>query len=355
MFKSSPAVFAVGKNYQITVPVTCPSLFWVEVGGKKFYDERNGIMRTPLYAHKVYVPTQVLDLAEEYTICEKEIVEKKPYFTESKDTVRETYAFRPVPDDKIRIYNISDGHEMTDEPVGGAETFGDIDLLILNGDMGSVEDIYEVISRVTGGSIPVVFTRGNHDLREYHSDEFDEATPDNYGNSYFSFRVGGVWGLVLDCGEDKVDGDSQYADTICCHVFRQRQTDYIRSLIADSANEYGGEGVRHKLIFSHTPFTYIDEPPHNIELDIYSEWASLIRENIKPELMLCGHLHMAKICPAGADMDNLGQPCTMIIGSDKSAARKFHKGCGVELTSGEPITVTFCDNGGNKETYILPE
>ena len=67
MLKTTPAVFAVGKYYQIMVPVTEQSLFYVKVGDKTYYDEANGIMRSLELVHRVTVPQEELDAAGGYT------------------------------------------------------------------------------------------------------------------------------------------------------------------------------------------------------------------------------------------------------------------------------------------------
>ena len=88
MQEKTPAVFAVENNYQIMVPTDAPSLMWVEVGGKKYYDAANGIMRSFTEIHRVTVPMAVLDAAGAYTVCERVIIDRKPYFPESEETVR---------------------------------------------------------------------------------------------------------------------------------------------------------------------------------------------------------------------------------------------------------------------------
>ena len=37
-----PAVFAVGKEYQISVLISCEALMWVKVGDECYYDASNG-------------------------------------------------------------------------------------------------------------------------------------------------------------------------------------------------------------------------------------------------------------------------------------------------------------------------
>ena len=347
--KTAPAVFAVGKEYQIMVPVSENSLFWIETGGESFYDEQNGIMRSICSTHRVIVPMEVLDRAGEYTVCEREIIDRKPYFPETAETKRTTFKFRPVPKSGARVYHIADTHNQIAAPVSAAECFGKIDLLIMNGDIpdhsgdiANYDAIYKIADVVTGGHIPIVFSRGNHDMRGYYAELIAEHTPNYNGNTYYSFRVGNVWGLVLDCGEDKDDSHSEYGFTVSCHKFRERQTDFIKRIIENKKEEYKAKGVEHRIIVCHNPFTYVMKPPFDIEKEIYSEWAKLIKDNIKPELMLCGHIHRLAVSKIGGEFDSLGQPCTVILGSD--VKENFHSGLGIVFS--DPIEAEFCSSDG---------
>lgn len=356
MLKTTPAVFAVGNEYQIMVPVTKSSLFWVETGGESFYDEQNGIMRSICTTHRVHIPARVLDKAGEYTVCEREIIDRKPYFPEIGETVRKTFKFTPVPADNARVYNLADAHNMVDEPVAAAKLFGKIDLLIMNGDIpdhsGDIKNydtIYKIAERLTGGGIPIVFARGNHDMRGYFAEQFAEHTPNLNGNTYYTFKVGSIWGLVLDCGEDKDDSNAEYGGTVSCHKFRIRQTDYIKSIINNSKSEYEADGVKHKIIVCHNPFTYIQTPPFDIEKEIYGEWARLLRENVKPELMLCGHVHKLFVSKSGSEWESIKQPCTVISGSDKK--KDYHAGCGLVFSN--TVKAAFYDSNGRQEAIDI--
>ena len=209
MLKTAPAVFAVEDTYQILVSVTAPSLFWVEIGEESYYDASNGIMRSLSDLHRVTVPMSVLDAAEAYTVCVRPLIERKPYFTETEEVQTYTYPFYPVPQEKARAFHISDAHNRIEEPIRAAHTFGDIDFLIFNGDVldhsgdpTKFDNIYILCDRLLGGSKPAVFSRGNHDLRGNYAEKFAEYTPNSNGNTYYTFRLGGIWGLLLDCGED---------------------------------------------------------------------------------------------------------------------------------------------------------
>ena len=351
MLKTAPAVFAVGKKYQIMVEVTKESLFSVRIGDKIYYDESNGIMNSLSPLHRVEVPMEALDEAKEYTVSVRPIIERKPYFTETENPVEFTYKFTPVPKEDIRIYHLSDTHNQIENPVKAAKVFGNIDLLILNGDIidhsGNPEkfsNIYEICSEITSGTFPVVFSRGNHDMRGNFAEKFADYTPSYQKKTYYTFKVGSIWGLLLDCGEDKPDTNAEYGYTVACHSFRERQTEYLKWLIENAEKEYAKPGIKTRLVIAHNPFTRIQEPPFNIEAEIYSEWASLLKEYVKPHLMIFGHTHKHGIYHIGCEHDHLGQPCPAVIGSEPKEDRFI--GCGLILND-EDIEVVFNDSLGN--------
>lgn len=351
MLKTSPAVFAVGNNYQIMVELQNEALMSVKIGGKTYYDESNGIMNSLSPVHSVSVPMEALNNSKEYTVCIRPLIERKPYFTETKELIEFNYKFSPIPENNIRAYHISDAHNQIDNPVKAAKAFGDIDLLILNGDIidhsGSPEkftNIYEICAMLTKGSVPVIFSRGNHDMRGNFAEKFADYTPNQHRNTYYTFRLGHIWGMILDCGEDKMDDDKEYGFTVACHSFRERQTEYIKEVIENSHREYEDTDVKTRLVISHIPFTQQLEPPFNIEKSIYSEWALLLKENIKPDLMICGHTHKYGINYVGGKNDHLGQPCTMVVASEPQPERFI--GCGF-IFSNDKIEITFTDSLGN--------
>ena len=326
ILKTSPAVFAVGDTYQITVPVKSSCLMWVRVGDELYYDDSNGIIRSDVTTHKMVVPMEELDKTCSYTVCYRPMIERKPYFSDTGDVEEITYSFRPVKSGRITAYHIADAHNKIEGPVAAANFFkkqiGGLDLLILNGDIpndsGAIENfdnIYKIIEGVTDGEIPVVFSRGNHDTRGIFAEKIADHTPVQDGNSYFTFRLGDLWGMVLDCGEDKVDSHPEYGNTVCCHQFRKRQTKFIEKVIQSASSEYEAEGVTHKVIISHVPFYRTFPSPFDIEGEIYSEWCRLIAENIKPELMIHGHEHFLAFDMPGDECDVRGLPCPAVIAS----------------------------------------
>jgi hypothetical protein len=184
-----------------------------------------------------------------------------------------------------------------------------------SGDIAYFAAIHCIAGEITKGEYPVIFSRGNHDMRGIYAENIQDHTPTDNGRSYFSVRIGSLWALVLDCAEDKPDGNDEYGHTICCADFRRRQTEYIEKIISDAQNEYLADGVKHRVIISHIPFNMHFNPPFNIEEDRYEYWCRLIKDNIKPDFMLCGHIHNCRVMKLDDENTDACRPCSVITAS----------------------------------------
>ena len=274
-----------------------------------------------------------------------------------------TFSFYPVTEDKITVYHIADAHYMVDAPVAAAKAFekthGKIDLLVLNGDIinnsGTIESfdtIYEIAGRITGGAIPVVCTRGNHDARGFFAEKIAEYMPNRHGNTYYSFRLGFLWGLVLDCGEDKPDDHPEYGNTICCHAFREEETAFLEDIIQNAEQEYLAEGVTYRMVIVHTPFTQRYKEPFNIEEDVYTYWAKLLKEHVTPDIMLCGHLHELSVDLPGCAVDAFGQPCPVVVGAKPRTETGYFAGAGL-IIDDKQTEIVFNDQDTVLEVHTM--
>ena len=362
VFKTNPAVFAVGENYQITVLVNCETVMWVRVGDKCFYDESNGILRSAKKIHKMTVPAEVLEKECEYTICYRRVIKRKAYFSLTHSVEEKKFSFKVVRGEQIRAYHIADAHNMIKAPVKCVERFqkeiGEIDFLILNGDVPEDSDriknfdtIYEIVSQITKGEIPVIFSRGNHDTRGIFAENIAEYTPCENGNSYFAFRLGKIWGLVLDCGEDKPDTNEEYGNMVACSFFREKQTRFLEGL-AEKVGSQSDETIEHRIVIAHNPFTRKYPAPFNIEEDTFTYWAKILKEQIKPQLMICGHIHKFSVDMPGCENDAFGQPCPVVVGSQVDKRKNYFAGSGFVFNK-DNIEVVFNDENGIIERHIL--
>ena len=360
IFAALPTVYAVADKYIIIVPVNEPCLMWVGIGENEYYDDSNGILRSGRLTHKMTVPMAELDAARSYTVRWRKMIERKPYRSEVGEIEEYISACRPIDPDKerINIYNIADAHNRVDGPINAGKYFErtgeELDLLLLNGDIpnhsGDVayfEAIHRIAAGVTGGEIPVVFARGNHDTRGVCAELIEDYTPTDNGVSYYTFRLGPVWGMVMDCAEDKPDDHVEYAHTICCEDFRRRETRWLEALCNAEKPEYSDGGIKYKIVVVHNPFTERRNPPFDIEEDTFAHWASLLRENVKPHLMICGHVHKCYVTYPGGERDAFGQPCPIVAASKLSKDDlSFFVGGAITL-DGNMAYVRFTDNDGN--------
>ena len=315
MLYRDPCVFAVGREYQIAFNTTEFGIAWIEAGGRAYRDSRNGLMRSETLIHKVSIPMDVLNAARTYRVCFRALPERRPYFPELGPLQTKDYPFQPVDfSHDVHAYMLADTHSRIDAPCRAASCFGDqLDLLILNGDIPAeskaaedIRAIYDITSRVTGGQLPVVFARGNHDYRGRLATELPDYIGTRNGETYFTFRIGCLWGICLDCGEDKDDADAEYGGLVDCHDMRLAETAYLKDVIRRAGEEYLAPGVTLRLAVCHLPFTTkqveIGDPKFNIEVELFAEWTELLNQ-LHLDAMLCGHMHRLDIVrPGDAEM-----------------------------------------------------
>lgn len=314
-----PAVFAVEEDYQILMLSDKPVLLSVLVDGKEYFDDACGVRRSDTETHRVTVPQAALDAVGCYTLRVCEVIERKPYWPDIADPQDYTYTFHPLTKtDDIALYHIADVHGRAQHAIAAVKAAArQPDVLLFNGDLpdhcGNFTEMHTLLniaSAVSGGTLPCVCARGNHDFRGCYAEHYVDYLPTKHGLTYYTFRVGCLWGVVLDCGEDKPDNSSEYGGTICCHSFREKQTEFLRKV-----SGWDAPGIQYRLVLCHNPFTQTPVEPFNIEIPLFTEWAELLKENVKPHLMICGHTHTLEVREEGSERDHKGQPCPIVIAS----------------------------------------
>ncbi len=344
MIYKDPCVYVVGNEYQIVINTLAFGKCWVEAGGRIYNDSVGGLIRTETLVHRVTVPMDVLDNARSYRVCFRALPERKPYFPELGELQYRDYAFKPVDcSHPLNVYILADTHSSVDEPAKAASCFGDdLDLLIMNGDVPTacqthedIRSIFDITSAVTHGGIPVVFARGNHDYRGQYALDLPQYIGNRNGDTWFTFRIGSIWGIVLDCGEDKVDDHAEYGGLVDCHEMRLSETRFIEEVIANAESEYAAPGVENRLVITHLPFcaacVHGGNETFNIETELFGKWTHLLNE-MKPHAMISGHMHFTKVAlPYTPDVRMDAEFPIIIcsephIGKGKECTREPHAG-----------------------------
>lgn len=333
-----PTVCPVRDTYQIMVPVSCEIFLSVKIGENEYFSHINGIRISTAPIQRITVPMEELDKAKKYTLVCRKVIERKPYFTETEDAYEIEYNFRPVEKTEgIEIYQIADVHGWADNAIAAAKLLNkEYDVLLINGDIANYSDTiddlmtpYKIASGVTGGEYPCIISRGNHDLRGNYAAQLADFMPGDNGKSYYTFRLGCMWCILADTGEDKNDICASYGHSIACHQFRREETKMIEETV--KSGEYNAEGIKYRFVISHVPFTTPKKGEFNIEVDLFKKWAQLLKENVKPQLMLCGHEHATYVSYPGDSQDAIGHPCTVLIGSDVNYEGEYYTGMGITV------------------------
>lgn len=260
----TPVVYAVGDTYQITFTTQAKGEAWVSIDGVEFNDSYAGYRKTESTIHKISVPMNVLDKAGSYTVHTRSMLLRGPYESLQGKTISATYNWKGVNEkDGINYYVISDTHNTSKMPLAAASYWGDaLDFLICCGDTASwidrEEDLTEFLylaSDITKGEIPVIYARGNHETKGVKAHELYNYVGADGQNFYYTFRLGSIWGIVLDIGEDHRDEYVEYSGVAKFNVYRMEQIEFLDEVLANAENEFDAEGVEHRIAICHIPLT----------------------------------------------------------------------------------------------------
>lgn len=300
-FGEGPVVWAVGEDYQIVFTTSCRATASVEVGGVAYRDTYSGYDVSETRVHKVSVPMAALDAAKSYTIGARAMILRGPYWAIQGRSISRKYAFRPVdPSDGLQYYSLSDPHGFVAPAVGASGWFGDkLDFLIVAGDTSSFLDRPADLDRVlaiaygaTKGRLPVVYARGNHETKGRVSNSLHRYVGADGDKFYYSFRLGPVWGLVLDLGEDHWDGWQEFYGAARFDAYRAEQTRFLDGIVADAAREYGAPGVAYRLAVCHIPVTFEYADDEHAPVAFQKAWIERL-DRMGIDLMVNGHRHEA--------------------------------------------------------------
>lgn len=360
--KCKPTVFVIGDEYEISITAKDNGVCFVKVGQEQYYQENTGVLCSENSYFKIRVPQKALDKEKAYEIVFRKTVERKAYFSELEAPICQRFAFRPIEkQDDIRMYHIADVHYRFEEAVELAKFWGDnTDLFIVNGDIGEVEtrenyfEVCQFTGEISGGEIPVLFVRGNHDTRGKLAELYSEYFPVQNGKTYFTFSIGPISGVALDCGEDKVDSHEAYGGKSetgekgvnIFRRYRERETAFLQDINLNGNIKFA---VSH---ICPAQTTFKKGGMFDIDRDIYTKWSEeLARIGVK--MMICGHMHKAYVLEPTSELSTVEHDYTAVFASLHTDQELW--GGAIRLI-GKDAEIFFTDkNREIKEKYLLKE
>jgi len=291
---NKPVVYAVEDTYQIVWTTSTHATAQVMVGDTTYYDLYAGSERSETTIHKVVVPMAELDEAKSYKISSTHVLYRGPYSGILGGRVEATFNFKPVDlTDGLNYYTISDTHTRNQAAIKAGSYFGDdLDFLILAGDiMNHIENaedaevILALAYGVTKGERPVIYARGNHEVKGTYANQLHRYVGSVDEKFFYTFQLNHVYGIVLDLGEDHDDSWWEYYNTAYYTQYRNDQTGFIQDII--DSNVFLDPSIEYRIGVCHIPVVLVEDD----YLDaILNEWTPLLNQ-LNLNVMISGHKH----------------------------------------------------------------
>lgn len=202
--------------------------------------------------------------------------------------------------DTVRFDVYNDMHEK-DSILGVMMASGrkNLDFVVCNGDMVNTLSHQEKImnrfvktaAKALKGETPLYVARGNHEMRGRDAIRWIDCFATPTGETYYSFRVGANFFIVLDSYEDKPDDDINYNGKLVTEPFWKKETQWLRSVL-DSEECRNAE---RRIVFCHIPPDYKGWHGNR---NVAEYFVPLLNE-AKVDMMFSAHIHRWAVYPAG--------------------------------------------------------
>jgi predicted phosphodiesterase len=206
-----------------------------------------------------------------------------------------------APETSIAVWNDTHDHHDTLRALHKLTAQEPTGLLVWNGDISNnIEREDQIVPLYLAPAhglditptFPLVFARGNHDVRGQMAFRLGHYT--GFRRSYYSFRIGPVAGIVLDTGEDKPDDHPSFRGRVAFEPYLREQAEWLGREI----DRPGLADAPYRVVFCHIPLRWKEEvqPDYahggfdHVSLRGRALWHnSLVRW--KTHMVVSGHTH----------------------------------------------------------------
>lgn len=301
-FLTKPYLQAPGINSMTIMWLTnLKCINWIEFGeteklGIKAQQVTNGMLNTHSKINCVSLNGLKPNTKYFYKVFSKQIVKFQPYKMIFGEVISsDIYSFTTLnPNaEKVSWLVLNDIH---DRPKSFEELIKinkdkPYDYVFLNGDMFDYQkDENQIINHLLNPCSlfstekAFLFVRGNHETRgEFSRNIYDYYY--NYDNrEYYSFKMGPVFTIVLDTGEDKKDTAPVYGGAVDFDKYREEQAVWLEEQMKSKAYKKAA----FRVVMMHIPHFHSDD--WHGTLECRRLFGSLF-EKYKIDLFIAGHTH----------------------------------------------------------------
>ncbi|MFC1661333.1 metallophosphoesterase [Gemmatimonadota bacterium] len=238
---------------------------------------------------------------------------------------------------------VTDTHEDTGliDRLNEAIDWESTDFLVHAGDafdwVGSEEHLFRAWLRPTSVGLahskPLIFVRGNHELRGPFARHLLDYVPTPEGRFYYARDAGPVHLMVLDTGEDKPDDTNVYAELNRTVPYRAEELAWFREHVNTTAR------------VSEAPFRVIlmHQPEWGWLADGSEAWIETANA-AGVDLVIAGHRHRFSHTPPGPGVEHAYH--LLVVGKDQVAR--------VKATPTELEVVVSGTDGSLVHTLVIP-
>lgn len=228
-----------------------------------------------------------------YRLESTRVVRLKPYQPDMGETLKSpTYSFTTFDHTKpVGSFNtITDTHGMVDriQAVGKIIDWKTTDFLVHTGDgvnwVESEDQIFDTwldpIGEVLHQEKPLIYARGNHDLRGPFARNLVNYLGTSDRKFYFSRDDGPLHVIVIDTAEDKPDETKAYSGLLRQKAYRQEELDWFSHHLA---TDELAKKASFRVVVMHQPdWGWLDQKNN--------EWTEVANKG-NVDLVIAGHFH----------------------------------------------------------------
>ena len=172
---------------------------------------------------------------------------------------------------------------------------GKYDFVVFNGDMTSsidqeedvVENYLNSAGELFADGTPIFIVRGNHEYRGNDALKWYDYMDNPGGKTYYTFKYGKFFFIVLDSGEDKPDSDIRNLGVMAVEPYVREEAEWLKEVVR--SEDFLQADTR--IVFSHIP----PSPKGWHGNRMVSELFVPILNEAGVDFMLCAHIHSHKV------------------------------------------------------------